>query len=381
MTFPTVPLGRLIRRSQQHVDLAPTETYKQITVKLHHLGVVLRGTKLGSEIGASRQFRARAGQLIVSRIDARNGALGLIPTDLDNAVVTNDFWLFDINENQVLPGFLDFYVGTREFAELCQRSSEGTTNRVRLRQDAFLDLPIPSPSISEQLRILERVNAIVAKINELHSNQRLVSSDYGSLLDAVFSRVISEARWLPLGEVAPLIRRPVVVDPTATYEEIGVRSFGKGVFHKAPVQGHQLGSKRVFRVHPGDLVFSNVFAWEGAVAVVPRESAGRIGSHRFITCTPHEHLATGQFIRFHFLTLHGLQQLKDASPGGAGRNRTLGLAALRKLPVPVPSIEAQIWFDALQERVREVSEIRPSEQEAIDALLPSILNLAFRDEL
>ncbi len=87
----------------------------------------------------------------------------------------------------------------------------------------------------------------------------------------------------PLGELISRVRRPVSVDPAATYAEIGVRSYGKGIFHKNPVLGATLGSKNVFYIDPGDLVFNIVFAWEGAVAIAAEGERGRCGSHRFPT--------------------------------------------------------------------------------------------------
>ena len=89
-----------------------------------------------------------------------------------------------------------------------------------------------------------------------------------------------------VGEVLTLTRRPVEVNLDESYEEIGIRSFGRGTFHKEPVSGSQLGSKRVFRIEPGDLLLSNVFVWEGAVAVAGETEQEKIGSHRFMTYTP-----------------------------------------------------------------------------------------------
>src|SRR5205807_2085061 len=109
------------------------------------------------------------------------------------------------------------------------------------------------------------------------------------------------------------------------YREIGIRSFGKGIFHKAPIQGSALGSKRVLRIEPGDLVFNNVFAWEGAVAVAGPEEAGMIGSHRFVTYTVNPGKATAAFLQLFFKTNTGREILLKASPGSAGRNKTLGL--------------------------------------------------------
>jgi type I restriction enzyme S subunit len=125
-----------------------------------------------------------------------------------------------------------------------------------------------------------------------------------------------------LSEILQLQRRWVEVDPSSTYTEIGVRSFGRGIFHKAPVSGVTLGNKRVLRICPGDLVFSNVFAWEGAVALASPAEAGTIGSHRFVTYTAIDDRANLDYLRIFFRTEQGLDTLvgsRPARPAATGR--------------------------------------------------------------
>ncbi|MGH3622518.1 MAG: restriction endonuclease subunit S [Sciscionella sp.] len=131
------------------------------------------------------------------------------------------------------------------------------------------------------------------------------------------------------------------VEPTAEYHEIGIRSFGRGVFHKPPVYGTELGGKRVFAIATGDLVISNVFAWEGAVAVASIEDDGRIGSHRFMTWIADPDEADANYLRHYFTSDAGLKQLQEASPGSAGRNKTLGIKAFEDLVIPLPDIDEQ----------------------------------------
>ena len=171
------------------------------------------------------------------------------------------------------------------------------------------------------------------------------------------------------------------VESFGSYPELGIRSFGKGTFHKPSLSGIEIGNKRVFFIEPGDLVFSNVFAWEGAIAVVKQDDVNRVGSHRFITCVPNPNIATPGFLCFYFLTNTGLEKIGAASPGGAGRNRTLGLEALGNIEVPVPSINDQQWFDALQAEVDTLRQLQAETEKELDAMLPSILDRAFRGEL
>jgi type I restriction enzyme S subunit len=143
------------------------------------------------------------------------------------------------------------------------------------------------------------------------------------------------------GDVLSLERRPVDVDPLAQYQEIGIRSFGRGIFHKEPVLGADLGNKRVFWIRPGDLIFSNVFAWEGAVALAGPEEAGKIGSHRFMTYIVQPDIGDVRYLLYFFSSERGLALLRQASPGSAGRNRTLAIDRFASLKIPLPDLEEQ----------------------------------------
>lgn len=90
---------------------------------------------------------------------------------------------------------------------------------------------------------------------------------------------------------------------------------------------------------------------------------------------------TSHFLCFYFLTDEGLELVRAASPGGAGRNRTLGLDALANISVPVPALEAQRWFDGMLTKVAALRKIQSETAAELDALLPSILDRAFNGKL
>ena len=148
-------IGDFLIRSKNSIELEDDVDYKQITVKLYGKGAVLRKTILGKDIKTKSQFLAQSGQLIMSRIDARNGAFAIVPYDLDGAVVTQDFPLFDINRDVILPEFLAFLLRSKEFTYACQHASKGTTNRKRLKEELFLGEVLSLPSISEQKIIVD----------------------------------------------------------------------------------------------------------------------------------------------------------------------------------------------------------------------------------
>lgn len=128
LTFTPVRLGSVLQKSEDWVEIEPQEKYKQVTIKMWGQGVTLRQEVSGTKIAASRQLVVHQDQFILSRIDARNGAFGLVPSTLEGAVVSNDFPAFNINSEQLYPKYLSWLSKTSAFVELCKSASEGTTN-------------------------------------------------------------------------------------------------------------------------------------------------------------------------------------------------------------------------------------------------------------
>ncbi len=159
-----------------------------------------------------------------------------------------------------------------------------------------------------------------------------------------------------VGDVLALQRRVVNVEPDAIYTEIGIRSFARGIFHKEPFSGFNLGAKRVFYIEPGDLVISNVFAWEGAVALATVAESGMIGSHRFMTFTPTDGRINTAWAAWFFISEPGLELIRLASPGSAGRNRTLAIDRFESLEIPLRPINEQRSVAAKLDRLSQVVE-------------------------
>ncbi|MGD0499070.1 MAG: restriction endonuclease subunit S [Bryobacteraceae bacterium] len=184
-----------------------------------------------------------------------------------------------------------------------------------------------------------------------------------------------------LGEILESVRKPVDVKSDATYREIGIRSHGKGVFHKEAVSGLELGNKRVFWVEPGTFVLNIVFAWEGAVAVLGDAEAGMIGSHRFPMFRPDEARLDSRFLLAYFKTPEGLELLGRVSPGGAGRNRTLSQTSFLQQFVPLPPLPEQrrvvARIEQLGARIHQALSLRHQAVDEADALHLSVLHQHF----
>lgn len=175
-----IKIGDFLKRKRIPIQLESDKEYKLITIKLYHKGVYLRGNKKGSEIH-SNMYKVSKGDFILSGIDARNGAFGIVPDSLDGAIVTNDFWYFDIDELIIKKEFFLWLTSTPVFLDACQKASMGETQRIRLQKDAFFNYQIKCPSIEYQDEFLARINPIIEKIKIIQSETEK-QTEYTKLL-------------------------------------------------------------------------------------------------------------------------------------------------------------------------------------------------------
>lgn len=382
-TWPIARLGEVLKVAAREEVVDGLKRYQLLGVRLDGRGPFLRETLLGTQTSAARLFRVAKSDFIYSRLFACRGAFGVIDGQLDGSYVSGEFPTFTPLPGRIDVDFLRYWFQLPTTIARVDQDCSGSTplTRNRFKEQFFLALEIPLPPVAEQRRIVARIEELAAQIHEVHTLREQEEKEVRQMLLGAFTKITNNAPHRPMREIASLVRRAVDVDIRGSYPELGIRSFGKGTFHKPALSGFELGGKRIFKIEPDDLLFSNVFAWEGAIAVAKMEDAGRFGSHRFITCVAKNGMATPGYLRFYFLTDKGMELIRAASPGGAGRNRTLGLESLANIPVPVLSFEDQLWFDTLQAEVRSLRQMQSETAAELDALLPAILARAFKGEL
>lgn len=382
MTWPRIPLGEVLRRRPPDVEVDPTGVYQFAGVYSFGRGVFRGIERTGSEFSYRTLTRLREGEFVYPKLMAWEGAFGIVPAECSGWYVSPEFPVFEVDLDRVLPRFLGLYFQIPGVWGSVSGMSIGTNvRRRRLNPAEFLRWEMPLPPRGEQQRIAEELDNLVSDLEKVRAIRNEGNLLMQRMLLSEFARVTDGVPRQPMCELAPIVRRPIRVDPSGAYAELGIRSFGNGTFHKPTLSGVEIGAKRIFRIEPGDLLFSNVFAWEGGIAVAGPEDENRAGSHRYITCVPRTGLATAPFLCFYFLTSEGLDKIRAASPGGAGRNRTLGLGALEGIHVPVPGIAAQVRFDELQTKVRNLQRHQVEVTKQLDRLVPSVRDRAFRGEL
>lgn len=146
----------------------PRDEYKQVTVRKNQHDVILRDRVLVKDIkDIKRQNIVRAGQMIVSRINAKDGAIGIVPQELDGAIVSDNFIVLNFKSNSVDPYYMLMLLTSERYQKLLKGISRGVTARSYIRNIDFLEIEAPVPDMEKQLELIGDMAGIQQKITNL----------------------------------------------------------------------------------------------------------------------------------------------------------------------------------------------------------------------
>lgn len=378
--WPAVALAEFCQPADRYEVPLPGKAYRQVGVRLWGEGAYERDCIDGAETTYAKFNRIESDDLIVNKIWARNGSVAVATPELAGGYVSTEFPTFTLNRDRATPGWIRLITKSREFWNACDEKAQGTSGKNRIKPSQFLSIKVPLPSLIDQKAIVARLDTLADKTRQLTAHLDATEADADRLLAQQFRAAIANAPRRAMAEVAPMEKRQVVLGANTRYREIGARSFGKGLFFKPDFDAAEATWEKPVWIKSGDVVFSNIKAWEGAIALAGDEHDEAIASHRYITCVTNPEQLLSSFLLYYLLSPEGLEKIGEASAGTADRNRTLSLKKLAKIEVPVPSLSAQQAFVDLQAIVSAIKARHAAIREANAALLPATLERLFSAE-
>jgi type I restriction enzyme S subunit len=376
--WPLVPLGRVIRQRSQFARIDDLATYKRVRVQLHAQGIILRDAVAGAEIKTKDQQLCRGGEFLVAEIDAKVGGFGIVPDELAGAIVSSHYFLFELDGNAIHRGFLHYFIRTAFFQD--QVRAQGSTNYAAIRPNDVLEYRIPLPPLDEQRRIVARIEQLAAKILEARELRSTAQDQARGFISSAHLHA-SAGRSVRLAQVLVLREVAEPVQPGKAYPQVGVKGFGQGLFARAAVQAHETTYKAFNRLYDGAIVLSQVKGWEGAVAACDSEFAGRYVSpeYRTFECIPDQTIPA--YLAALIATPWFWTKLANVTRGVGARRERIHPHMFLELEVPMPSIDRQKALALSFRRLDALKRFQADTAAELDALLPSILDKAFRGEL
>lgn len=378
VAWPVVPLGDVLEHRKEFIVIDDVTSYRRPRVQLHAQGIVLRDTVPGALIKTKKQQVVRAGEFLVAEIDAKVGGFGIVPATLDGAIVSSHYFLFGHDDDLLDNRFLGWFVKTPFFRR--QVEAQGSTNYAAIRPDDVLGYSIPLPTLHEQKRIVGRIERLCALIGEAQLLRKTSLKETNAFIAATHAALCQSAPE-PLSNFIELHEDSAAIEFDVEYPQVGVRGFGGGLFGKGPVRGGETKYRTFNRLYDGALVLSQVKGWEGAVAMTPPELIGYYASpeYRTFRCDPDrclpEYLAA--IVRTEFFW----GRLKSATRGQGDRRERTRPEQFLKLAFTMPSVGDQRRALKAFERIRQVQKIQSDTSVELDAMLPAIVDKAFKGEL
>jgi type I restriction enzyme, S subunit len=171
-----------------------------------------------------------------------------------------------------------------------------------------------------------------------------------------------------LGAVLRLDLDRVPIDVAASYPMVGVLSFGKGLFDREPIENGKTSYRVFYRLKADHVVMSQLFGWEGALALSSEKFAGKFLSPQFPTFHCDSSKLEREFLGWLMRRPAFWEDLGSRASGMGDRRRTLNPEALFACEIPLPPLDEQrrivSRIEEFAAKVEEARRCRQSFEEA-----------------
>jgi hypothetical protein len=275
-----VSVGQVMSLRLPDVDVIPEGQYHFAGVYCFGKGVFAGKKKLGLEFAYRRLTRLCTNNFVYPKLMAWEGALAIVPPECNGLYVSPEFPVFEIDQRQAEPRYLDHYFRRPSiWPELSGGSTGTNVRRKRLHPSTFLSHCLPLPPLVEQRRLVERIDALAARIEEARRLRAEADEESDALahshLDEAYRAQVALRGTVQLADVCSTITdgahlTPAFQDQGVKFVFVGNVSSGRlhftGCRYVSPDYYRTVAPTR--RPRRGDVLYSAVGATLGIPALV-----------------------------------------------------------------------------------------------------------------
>lgn len=377
MSLPERPLGEVLQPASVTVSVEPECEYPIAGIYSFGRGLIRRPTIRGSETSYATLSRLRAGQLTMSKLNAWEGALVVVPEEFDGSYVSPEYPVFDIDSNRADTAYIAHLARWPDLWDrLTPRGS--MVRRKRTTPMTLLATKAPLPDLDEQHRIAAHLDSAYRTLEAVEHAQSKAAVLRAALTDRLLSDSGPETR---LGEFLIPSGDFIKVVPNGVYNTVGILSHGRGLFMRPTIQGSETSYSRYNRIHAGQFVYSKLFGWEGAIAVVGPEFEGFYMSHEFPSFTVKESRADPSYVA-HLVRWPKLHDsLRNKGTGMGSRRQRISPGRLLATTVPLPDLSTQRRIAGLLNKADGSSRMAEAQASSTQGLRSALLATAFDGRL
>lgn len=374
------PLSAALKRKFDEVKKADYHSGELNLVTLHFDGTMVPRTTNGKNDFKGRLYLAATGDVVYSKIDVRNGAIGIVPEDIGRAAVSSEFPVYEVYSDVAMPQYVKLLFRTQYFRQAINSMISGTSGRKRIQPSQLEDIEVPLPPLPTQQAIVERwqdaQREIEARKANIESIQRSFDENYLKKLGIVLPQITQRKgaftlnlkefeRWdtffyredfirlekqllsvkhARLGEILNFVSRPWKTadfsDGVFNYVEISYVNKENGIFGSKTVNVNNAPSRATTLIKKGDFLISTTRPYLGAFAIVPPEYNNSVCSSGFALADKiRKSDLLKDFLLYYLKSPAGLRQMERRMTGGL--YPAIIQAELEKVIVPLPPLKLQ----------------------------------------
>lgn len=397
--WPRVSLGDLLTLQRRPVEVLPDREYQEIGIYCHGGGIFHKNPRTGLEVGDKALFQMRSQDLILQVTFAWEGAIAVCSDAEDGLYGSSRYPTYRTDEKRCNPHYLAKYLGTHDGLAQIDRICPGSAGRNRvLALKRVPEITVPLPPLEEQNRIVAKLDALAAKIDEARNDIRLASDAINALPGSELASVVADlSRDHPSLALEELLldacygtsvkcspersagSTPVLRIPNVASEVINLRDMKYGALSEPEIDRLSALSGDILVVRTNgsaDLV--------GRCAVVGELPEPMCFASYMIRLRCDTARIAPAFLQTILRHLRTDGQLIDFARTTAGQYN-VSLGRLRKARVPLPPMAIQDsvvhHIRRLQAGIDHLANASEQRHDELTALLPSLLDRAFRAEL
>ncbi len=399
------PLCTALKRKQVEVDRQETPLDQLQLITLHFDGSIEPRNLQGKSGFKGKLFAASPGDVIYSKIDVRNGAIGIVPDDMPLGAVSSEFPVYAVLPDVALPDYIKLVVRTKQFLQLINSMISGASGRKRVQPEQLEQIEIPLPPITIQRAIVDRwktaqaeLKAAAQRVEELKANivtqflqdlglQPLIQTEHPkafavwwkdlfnwngrSTYTSVKMRDLSDGKYPIvsgydcLAEIKHGCPASPSLKPTGL-EVLRISAVTKGEF--APNEKKYAFDKPFFRknfdLKQGDVLMcrtNGTLAYVGMSALVKEDMEDLILPDKVIRVRTKENILPAYLWKL--LQIQPLREQIEAAARTAVGNYAIGTQDIWNLQIPLPPLDVQ---KAIMQRVEVGRQAIAREREAAD---------------
>jgi type I restriction enzyme S subunit len=379
--WPKVSIDELLCLERRPVKVEPEKLYQEIGIYCFGRGIFHKTPRTGFEVGDKDLFLMKEGDFILQVTFAWEGAIAIVSEAEDGMYGSTRYPTFRVDETRCEPKFLLNYFKTEEGLQQLVKICPGSAGRNRvLIIKRIPGVFVPLPPLAEQQRVVARLEELAAQIHEARAIRQQAAEEADALLRSILTHD-QKAKPTSMRELVKLRAPDVTVQADETYQFAGVFCFGRGVFRGARKSGMDFAYPRLTHLCTGEFVYPKLMAWEGAFGVVAPECDGCVVSTEFPVFKVNEDRVLPEVLDTYFRTPSVWREVAGGSTGTSVRRRRLNPQAFLEYEMPLPSRETQLTLRKVRAEVDALKRLQAETAAELDALLPAILDHAFKGEL